>query len=555
VKSLCISILLAMLVTFDLQAGTLSATADRTQLSAGESLGLSVQYDSSTDEEPDTRALEQQFTIISRNKSSNIQIINGDISRATTWNYELSPRKSGTLLIPAFNINGDTSEAISIEVSAKNDNSANDSQQNIYTETTLDKDKVFVQQQVVVTWRLVSRYNISEPQFLPPQIDGVLVQDLGSRAYKRSDLERVIEQRYALFPQQSGNITIPPQQFQVIVDTPRRDNSGFFRPGRSQVRLSTEERTIEVSPADNPKNIAWLPASSLNISQEILGTNQNQQATAGIAFTRIIRMRSEGLSAEQLPPPDMQANGIKVYSEAPVLDNKDNQQGVIGLREDHAAIIAAQPGKLVLPAITIPWYDVDTIQWREAVLPATEIDVLPGATTEPTATNATNPAKTSPSQDNPVVTQSSSQQPAATEKSYLWQISTAVLFTLLLAVVIYIYRQQQRSKQLFPDNKTITGSPIRPSHNKVLQQAAEQGDLKKMHQEILAWAREQAANASALQHESVSPLLQSLEKHLYGNGAPPDRQAMTGLSAQLEKLAADHEKNSSKKPQLETLYR
>jgi hypothetical protein len=573
VKNLYAFILLAIVATFNVQAGTLSATADRTRLSTNETLTLTVQYDTNTDDEPDTRELEQLFTILGRTKSSSIQIINGDASTATTWSYELMPRKPGTLSIPRFTLNGDSSEAISIEVTAKPDSGTGQNQQNIYAETVLDKDHVFVQQQAVITWRLVSRFNISEPQFLPPQIDGVLTQDLGSRAYQRSSAdgttERVIEQRYALFPQQSGNIVIPPQQFQVIVDTPRRTASGFFRPARSQVRLSTDEKSLVATPADNPKNFAWLPATSLEISQEILGTNQAKQATAGTAFTRVIRIRAEGLSAEQLPPADMQADGIKVYSENPQLSNNDNAQGVIGLREDRAAIIATKPGKLLLPAINIPWYDIAANQWREAVLPETTIDVLPGSAPDTSGTGSTGgtspsapqkPSNTTATNTNSGSDSNSTQQhikqtPADTADEHVWQISTAVLLTLLLVVVIYVYRLQRRTNQPTPEDKATARPLAGKTQLAILQQAAEQGDLKKMHREIMVWANEQAANNAALQHPSVRPLLQAMEKHLYGNGAAPDSQALKNLPGQLEKLAADHDKNTGKKPQLETLYR
>jgi hypothetical protein len=209
VKTLYSFFLLTLLTALNLQAGTLSATTDRTQLGPDETLTLSIQYDTSTDDEPDTRELEQQFTILGRNTSSNIQIINGDISRKTIWYYELAPRKSGTLLIPGFSINGDTSEAIAVEVGTIPNNSASQTsrqpEQSVYTETSLDKDHIFIQQQAVITWRLIYRRNISEPQFPTPQIDGVLVQDLGSHSYKRTgadgNIEGVVEQRYALFPQ------------------------------------------------------------------------------------------------------------------------------------------------------------------------------------------------------------------------------------------------------------------------------------------------------------------------------------------------------------------
>ncbi len=566
-KTLCSFFLLTLLTAFNLQAGTLSATPDRTQLGPDETLTLSIQYDASTDEEPDTRELEQQFSILSRNTSSNIQIINGDISRKTIWYYELAPRKSGTLLIPGFTINGDISEAVAIEVSVKSNSPSQQSsgqpEQSIYTETELDKERVYIQQQAVITWRLVYRRNISEPQFAAPQIEGVLVQDLGSHSYKRTGAdgkaEGVVEQRYALFPQKSGNINIPAQQFQVAIETTRRTSMGLLRTGSAPVSFNTDEKSIDVMPAaDSSKKSTWLPATSLEISQEIVGTDQSGHVTAGTAFTRVIRMRAEGLSAEQLPPPDMQANGIKVYSEKPELSNKDNKQGVIGRREDRAAIIAKQAGKLVLPAISIPWYDVNNNQWQEAVLPEKIIDVLPGAATDTTNIDSSNTNSTNANSNDtvPVIAKQDSNTPPTSTKqvSYLWQIITAALCTLLLAIVFYIYQLKKHINQS-GINSTAT-SPIGALSNiATLRQLTGQGDLKKLHQTLILWAKEKKSNGDALQHPTVRPLLQSLEKYLYGNGTAPDMAELKNLPTQLEKLAASPDKNQAEKPQLDTLYR
>lgn len=567
------SVLFLMLLTaFNLQAETLSATTDRTQINTDETILLTVQYDTSASEDLDTSELEQQFTILSRNRTSGIQILNGDASRTTTWSYELLPKTSGTLLIPSFNINGDSSEAIAIEINTISNNSADKNQENIYTETVLHTDQAFVQQQIIVTWRLVHKVSIGDIQFFPPKIDSVLAQELSKNSYRRTGedgkTEGVIEAKYALFPQKSGKITIPAQTFQVEIQTSRRTSMGLLRIGGSAKPFPTEEKSIEVLPADNQQNSAWLPASSLAISQDISGTNQNQQATAGTAFTRVIRIRADGLTAEQLPLIDMRADGIKAYNEKPTLDNEVSPQGVMGLREDRAAIIATGPGTLTLPAIDIPWYDVDTKQWRKAVLPETTIDVIPGASSPDNnpidndhADN--NSAKHTTTSDKE---QSATVAPPSTDTNNIeneisstnntsnqWKVSTVILLALLIIGAVYVYRTKTHT-----DKQTPTTKPdllFRKLPNAGLLQAATPSDLKKLHYEILVWAREKEANKAALQHASVHNLFRSLEEYLYSNGiAPPDMQELKNLPDQLEKLAAASTGHEARKPQLENLY-
>lgn len=563
--------LMALLVG-NTMAGTLTATTNRTSLNHNETLALNLQYDESTDEEPDTRALEQQFTIVSRNKASSIQLINGSASSSTTWYFELLPRKAGTALIPSFTIDGNFSEAITIQVQNGPNNSAQ-AQQDIYTETSLDKPRVFIQQQAIISWRLISTLNISDPQFLQPQIDGALLQDLGNRTYQRAgsngNIERVIEQRYAVFPQKSGTILIPAQQFHVVVNTTRRSSMGIIHTGRSQARVNTQALQLEAIPADNRQNTDWLPTPSLDISQELLGTESSNRVNAGTAFTRIIRTQAENLSAEQLPAVNMQANNVKVYSEKPVLKNTPTEQGVRGLREDRAAIIATEPGKLVLPAITIPWFDVEAAQWREATLPETILEVLPAATSVPTVTP--DASKATSSTATPSSPASASPTGAATENisptpdlhssatlqstTTRWQIATAVLLLLFIATVIYIYRLQIRIKHGDAPSIAKLKTTDNKHHSATLKTAAEHGNFKTLLTELLAWAKQNPEHQTALQHPSVQPVIFALEKHVYGNGPAPDLSSVKALPIRLDELISQQRSAPGQQEQLDTLYR
>lgn len=556
---------LMTLLTGNAMAGTLTATTNRTSLNHNETLALNLQYDESTDEEPDTRALEQQFSIVSRNKASSIQLINGSASSSTTWYFELLPRKAGTALIPSFTIDGNFSEAITIQVQTGPNNSAQ-AQQDIYTEASLDTHRVFIQQQAVISWRLISTLNISDPQFLPPQIDGALVQDLGNRIYQRAgsdgNIERVIEQRYAVFPQKSGTILIPSQQFHVVVNTTRRSHMGIIHTGRSQARINTKALQLEAMPADNRQNTDWLPTPALDISQELLGTEPNNRVNAGTAFTRIIRTQAQNLSAEQLPAVSMQANNIKVYSEKPVLKNTPTEQGVTGLREDRAAIIATEPGKLVLPTVTIPWFDVQAAQWREATLPETVLEVLPAATTaasgsspvsSPTPSSQTNTAGTTTADVSPMPDlHSSATLHSATTR---WQIATAVLLTLFIATVIYIYRLKIRIKNGDAPSITKSRTTDNQQHSVALKTAAESGNFKILLTELLTWAKQNPEHQTALQHPSVQPVVYALEKHVYGNGPAPDLPSVQALPIRLDALVSQQRSTSRQHEQLDTLYR
>lgn len=576
------------LLTTSAHAGNLTAEVDSTHINRNETLTLSIQYDEQTRTTPDTTDLEKDFNIRRQGRSSNISLVNGNMTSTTTWQYEISPKRTGQLLIPSFAIDNDFSDAIAITVDDKS-TSTTQTDAPLYTETQLDRSKAYVQQQVIVTWRLISRAGAPEVRFTrQPQVSGAMMQDIGNRTYQRAGAngrsEWVIEQRYALFPQQSGSITIPAQTFQAVVTTPRQHSSGFFLSTPSAVDLETDAKQLEVMPAiDNGKN--WLPATTLNIQQQTTGLNQQAQATAGTAFTRTIQIRAQGLTAEQLPSPDIPINGAKIYSEKPVFNNKANSEGNIGTREDRAAIIATQAGTLLLPAVHIAWYDTQAEQWREAVLPEKTIEVLPNpnadantnantnaptdASTAHTPTTATveNSAPTPSATTPATATSTTIETPAVNnqENLRLWQIGCAALLLILLALFMYTVQlrrnmQKQTTAQTTQqptDNSTTT---LLHKNNTLddqsLQQTIARSDWHNLYQTLQQWAHT-AERQAALQQPPIAATWRVLETHLYGKGPAPTAETAQLMVEQITAWATDHgslKKSNSGKAQLDSLY-
>ena len=91
---------LLLLSSLACQADSLTATADRTQLSRGETLELQVRFDGQTTSDPDFSVLEEDFEILSQNQQNQFSIINGTTESYTQWVLQLLPKKTGSLLIP-----------------------------------------------------------------------------------------------------------------------------------------------------------------------------------------------------------------------------------------------------------------------------------------------------------------------------------------------------------------------------------------------------------------------------------------------------------------------
>ena len=108
-KQLGFLIIMLLQLSTTVNAGNLSSTVDRNQISPNETLTLTVTYDEQVDSSQlDLKNLEQDFEIlgVSPQTTSSVSIVNGQASRqaSTIWTITLIAKRPGTLGIPAFSI-------------------------------------------------------------------------------------------------------------------------------------------------------------------------------------------------------------------------------------------------------------------------------------------------------------------------------------------------------------------------------------------------------------------------------------------------------------------
>lgn len=582
-KKVFLVLLAGIFMACDLCAGTLTSSIDTPNPAVNEKFILTLQYDGDTGgDEPNVRPLQQQFTVLGSSTSTNFQVINGHASRSTIWSYEILARTGGHLRIPAFTVNGDASAPIDIEVRNAPAPPSLNGDESIHTETELDRSSVHVQEQAIVTWRVVSHVPLSDPQLQPPQIENVLTQNLGIRQYQRAGadggVENVIEQRYAFFPQRSGDITIPAQKIQITTTTLQRFGLGFVAPTATAFEIATQPQPLHVIPAENNQGTSWIPALDLTISQEFSGLDAKKQATVGTAFTRIIKIHAKGISAEQLPPLEFTADNFRIYNDQPALQNEvdANNGGIVGTRTEHAAMIASRSGSFTLPEIRIPWFNTSTSHWEEAVLPASTVTVVPAAGNTASQTTSSPPAASSapaPVPDTKAFAAQNASAPVAAGAGSsnpslrVWQAAAAGFLLLWLASMAWMWKQKREPAMAAENHSSTSIHSGNKNHRKkpvteALMSAAASGDMQSLQQEILRWARQQwpvqtpsslSDIAQRITDASTASELSALERHLYGNGpAPAEPQQMAAALHAYSKQS--HTPPHATHDQLDDLY-
>lgn len=191
-----------------------------------------------------------------------------------------------------------------------------------------------------------------------------LIEQLGNdRQYnfRSEDAESlVLERRYALYPQSTGEMLLQPASLQWI-----GEDSGFRT--RSFVPDAGTQR-LEVRAVPSPPAGRWLVAADVRLWEEF--EREPNELVAGEPLIRLLGVRVEGQPARQIPelrPGD--GPNFRHFVERARFEDTVTAGGLVGVRRQRAALLALRGGDVVLPAIRLNWWNTTSERWETAELP------------------------------------------------------------------------------------------------------------------------------------------------------------------------------------------
>lgn len=524
-----------LLACFGASADSLEAEVDRTTIAINEAVQLNITYSGSSSDDINANVLGNDFDILSNSKSSSTQVTFGGgnaFSSSTQWNILLRPKRTGQLTIPAFVIDGTSSSPIVISVKAAAAKSTSTSSQRnapIYLETDLSKARPFEQEQVLLTIRLVSEYNIIEHDFdqHDPIIPDAKIERVYAGQYRRQSPEGrqqvVLEKAYAIFPQSAGALTIPAVPQAVIYQEPSSDPrmSFFNRGNRVRKDFQSQVQTLHVQ-AKPDKPSPWLPAKKLTLTQHWSSSPSN--FVVGEPITRDITITAEGLLASQLPELEIgEIEDIKLYPDQPQLNNDLSNSGVVGSRSLSTAIVISKPGRYTLPAIRVQWWDLNNKQIRSATLPAEEIVVAApyGQAVEQQPT-----ASTTEIDINQAIAAEVAPIGKTSQSSNLWMYSNA-FFAATTILFALLWGRAKTHTPPAPKSQVRNSEPNAQTTKQALQELhrhCESGLLIGVRKALIDWGRASWPDSSV---QSLNDLQQILKSH-------DNSETLQALIAQLD---------------------
>lgn len=494
---------------------TLEASVDRTRLVEGENLELTLETPSASRlSELDLSPLAEHFDIQGTRQLSLVSQIGGRTTPVTRWVVTLTPLRTGFLVIPPINLGTASSQPISLHIVSSAQAAADRGAQlaPVFIDSEVDVETPYVQAQVLLTLRIYHSVSLFDDSTLSGlDIPNARVESLGPpRNFERliSGVRHgVIEVRYAIFPQHSGELEIPSQLFSATALQPGTNGRASARNGRLvQVRSPSIGLQVKPIPDSYPAGAPWIPARDLSLTQ----TWQPDPGTdllSGEPLTRTLTLSADGLNASQLPAlqsltadadPTQQ---LRQYADQPQLHTDISDTGVSSVRHDSAALVALQEGSYTLPPILVNWWNT-----AEDRLETTRLDSLVLSVSRGSDFGTANaPINFTPSE--PILL-------------WPWQLGCALL-TLALLASLHLLRRTRRALAEYQLTETEEHFDDQQQGNPLadLQAACRTNRPAEARKALELWARQQHSDGLiglSHNHLELEEALDDLNACLFG---------------------------------------
>lgn len=466
--------------------GQVTARVDRNRLVDGETLTLVLQTnDSRQSLDTDLDVLANDFMVLDQRSETQMSIVNGQQSAVIRKMVTLEPLRTGKLTIPALKVGAQTTQPIVVYVDAAPEPAPGEPEP-VFIEVSVQPEDgpYYVHAQVGLTVRLFYQQTLTEAAISQPEPDNAsvrLLDEVPFQAERNGERYRVLERRYAVFPERSGSMTIP--SLVLSGRLVQRGADRLWQPssrGR-RVTVKSEPITFEVKPRpDSYGGDAWQPARSYNLGDQV---SPGGEIRVGEPVTRTITIDAVGLEENMIAEPAWpEIPDARIYPDQPQGISRDDGEWVLGHKEFRYAVVPDKEGELVLPELKVTWWDTVADEERVSVLPARPVRVLASeiatapAPAEPAPAVAAAPLAGSPG------------EPAPPELPGYWRwaaIGFAVLWLLTLAWAVWGRPRQMRAAvpQTDRGEEQVVAE---------FKRACGAGDVAAARQSLRAWLRRYA---------------------------------------------------------------
>lgn len=222
------------------------------------------------------------------------------------------------------------------------------------------------------------------------EVDGAYLLDLesqGTRLNETIDGDSYTGQRYSfmLFAQRAGRISIPPVPVDVEIKTWGVDGGS-----RIVRKIVPAVEFVARIPAGVKDAYALITTGNFTATQ----TWEPETGTAmvGDAIRRRIELYAEDVSGMAFPPSlHDDIDDVGIYPGEPTVEDKFNRGELAGTRIETVTYVFERAGQFEIPDIELLWWNIDTEELQQIVLPGLSLEVTGGMAEEVTTFVAEQP--------------------------------------------------------------------------------------------------------------------------------------------------------------------
>ena len=378
-----------------LSGGSVRATVDANSITINETFTFKIEAQD-TDKIPSVNisSLLDDFTIVSGPaQQTNYSWTNGKSTSTKSLSWTLAPNRAGRLVIPQLIIStgGNKYKTKQIRINVQKSGAVASSKE-LFVLTEIDKDELFMGEQVTVTYKLYTRVQLGLEKIDYPKSIGFWQEDLSipqPPRFNRTSIKGVEYQvatlyKVALFPTKTGILEVSPMSVTAQVRTKPKNNrrsiwdDPFFssfnnRTIKKLIRTDAVKVNIKPYPEAQPADFTgavgdfnirtWVDTSKVRINE---------------AVTFNIELRGTG-NINMFSLPEINFPGdMDVFPPNTTFEKEKLWDQYTGTMIWEYILIPRASGRYQIPRIQLSFLNPKNGSWNKVGTKSISLNVLPG---------------------------------------------------------------------------------------------------------------------------------------------------------------------------------
>ncbi|MDH3902545.1 MAG: hypothetical protein OES90_04915 [Xanthomonadales bacterium] len=254
--------------------------------------------------------------------------------------------------------------------------------------------EIWAGQQVTLMLDLkTTGFSFSNTHFNLPEVSGAFLMQTDTTTIKLTEKIdgrdwQIIRYPLALYPQNAERLQVPP------IDVRFTTSAGFGSEEKAfEFKTDPLDLTINLPPGAKPGELI-VTTTSFELEhdwQPAKGTSKT-----GDAVTLTVNRRAGDISAMLLPPlPVFRTEGLAAYPQEPDVNDKTDRGDLTGERSDSITWVIEQAGYYEIPGIRFQWWDPDSLELKQQIIPGMSLDIAPVAAEDTVTVTAGSPGTNS----------------------------------------------------------------------------------------------------------------------------------------------------------------